>query len=73
MSEWYEAREDARNEYISEMVHEAENADFDGVADAIESGEFDTEVMERVRVIVQNLGDLDTIRSLKEILGEIKC
>ena len=48
MSEWYEAREDALNDYISEMVREAEDVDFDeSVADAIDSGEFDNEVLKR--------------------------
>jgi len=53
MSEAYEARVDARNEYNAEIQREAiSSGDFDEyVADAIESGDFDTEVLERAREI----------------------
>lgn len=73
MSGWYETREDARNDFIAEIVREAEDTDFEErVADAIESGEFDAEVLQRTRVIAQDLGILDTIQSLKQILGEME-
>lgn len=74
MSGWYEERESARNEYISEILSEHLDTDFDSVADAIESGEFDAEVLERAIEIVRNLGvgDLGIVRSLKQILGEMK-
>ena len=69
----YEAREDARSDYTSEIQLEFRDTDFDDhVADAVESGDFDTEVLERAIEIVRSLGvgDLGIIRSLKQILGE---
>lgn len=76
MNEWYEAREDARSEYNAQILSEARDTDFfdEHVADAIESGEFDTEVLERTIEIVRNLGvgDLGLVQSLKELQKGMK-
>ena len=73
MNEWYEAREDARSEYNQQILSEAGDIDLDEhVADAIDSGDFDGEVLKRSIEIVQEFGtvDLNTARTLKKILKE---
>ncbi len=70
----YEAREDARSDYISEILRDGYDIDSSNehITGAIESGDFDTEVLERAIEIMRSLGvgDLGIVRSLKQILGE---
>ncbi len=75
MDDWYEAREDARNEYNQQILSEAGDIDLDEhVADAIDSGSFDREVLKRSIEIVQEFdtADLNTAQTLKKILKDQK-
>lgn len=67
----YEAREDARSEYNAQILAEGRDTDFDEhVGDAIESGDFDTEVLERALKIMDNFcaGSVSIRSELKQII-----